>query len=94
MTKFIQYFYTDWCIYCKKFNPVWDEIKQLVQILNKMDEQIVCEEYNMDEDNGYINKENIVGYPTIKLINTNTLKNIDYVGERTSDDILLALMNL
>ena len=80
--------YADWCGHCTKFKPVWNnihsEMKNELDTLNTIMAQI--EQKNIDEIN---NKpefmKNILGYPTIRIIDVNGFE--DYKEEREKETI-------
>lgn len=86
--KSITLFYAEWCMWCNKFKPEWNKLKQEIKDKNL---DIDIYEYN-DED---IEKQNIdrtinnvktTGFPVIKIIINN--KEYKYEQERTAKDIL------
>ena len=80
--------YADWCGHCKNFKPVWknihSEMKNELGALNTIMAQI--EEKNINKIN---NKPkfmgDILGYPTIRVIDINGFE--DYKGERDKESI-------
>ena len=74
-------YYAEWCGYCNKFMPIWDE---LVKHKHEKMQNIVSQKYK-DTDNE-TRDANIKSYPTIMLyIGDNSYK---YSGERTIDKLL------
>jgi thiol-disulfide isomerase/thioredoxin len=65
-------FYADWCPHCKTAKPIWEEVK--AQYENKIINgyQVVFTEVNCTSENAEVeqmmNKYNIEGFPTIKLL--------------------------
>ncbi|KAI1902098.1 hypothetical protein AGOR_G00041210 [Albula goreensis] len=76
-------FYAPWCGYCKKLEPVWQEVgaelKSSGSLVNvgKMDATAYS---------GIASEFGVRGYPTIKLIKGDLAYN--YRGARTKDDII------
>ena len=69
----------NWCIHCKKFKPVWKELKQKYS-------NISFKEYDADLHKNKMTQENITGYPTIHFIN-NSGNKIEYNGQRDIQNI-------
>jgi len=94
MSRTIIYYYTDWCPYCKKFNPVWEEIKEMVKELNDLGENIIYKEYDMDNSKDKLNNEfgEVIGYPTIRFKVGNNIRNYD--GPRESEKLLFDLLEM
>jgi thiol-disulfide isomerase/thioredoxin len=74
-------FYVDWCPHCKTAKPEWNELKQQYDGKNINGYTVIFEEYNCTEESSEIedivNKFNIEGYPTIKLIKDNQVIEYD-----------------
>ena len=89
-------FYTDWCGYCKKTIPLFNNLSQYF----KNDKYVDIAEYDCeDEDNQYyiqefINKFNygykVQGYPTI-VIYKDGVFNQQYNGERSEQALIKTL---
>jgi thiol-disulfide isomerase/thioredoxin len=82
-------FYVDWCPHCKTAKPAWEEIK--AQYENKtingytvMFTEINCTE-ETDEITQMMNKYNIEGFPTIKLLKDGQV--IEYDAKPTKDTL-------
>ena len=84
MSKKVILFYADWCGHCKTFKPIWEKLKGEL----KNNNNIEFEEYESDNKE-IMNKFNINGYPTIKVIENNISS--DYNGMRDMDSILTFL---
>lgn len=72
--KYLVYFYADWCGFCKKFTDNWEALKKST-INDKTGETVILKEFE-SSNKEMMEKYNIKGYPTIKLISKN--KVIDY----------------
>jgi thiol-disulfide isomerase/thioredoxin len=66
------FFFADWCPHCKTAKPIWDELK--TEYANKAINgyRVVFTEVNCSEESPEVekmmNKYNVEGYPTIKLL--------------------------
>jgi thiol-disulfide isomerase/thioredoxin len=89
-------FYVDWCPHCKTAKPEWNELKEQYDGQNINGYTIVFEEYNCTEESSEIeelvNKFNIDGYPTIKLIKDNQV--IEYDAKPTKSTMEQFLMTV
>lgn len=89
-------FYVDWCPHCKTAKPEWNELKEQYDGKNINGYTIVFEEYNCTEESSEIeeivNKFNIDGYPTIKLIKDNQV--IEYDAKPTKSTMEQFLMTV
>jgi len=72
-------FYAPWCGHCKQLTPIWDKLGEKY----KDHESIVIGK--MDSTVNELEDIKVQGFPTIKLIQKETNKIIDYNGERTLD---------
>jgi protein disulfide-isomerase A1 len=70
--------YADWCIHCKKFMPVWE---QLEQTLNSNSINI----HKIESSDEFTKKITISGYPTIYFINKSEV--IQYNSSRDYESI-------
>lgn len=94
LNKKIILYHTDWCGYCKRFIPTWEELKldaELGNIVNFIDVNMTNEEKNItgdlnSDDLNIVNNVEIQGFPTIKLLHNGKI--IDYNGKREKNDII------
>lgn len=87
-------YYAQWCGHCKRFLPEWNKLKALLASQNNKinDYDVVLADYEESANPDIMNKENIQGYPTIKIEFNN--KKTDYEGERTTDKLVEHIKNL
>ena len=68
----IMFFYADWCPHCKTAKPIWNDIKSEYENKTINGYKVIFTEVNCTEDNAEIedlmNKYNVEGFPTIKLL--------------------------
>jgi len=72
-------FYAPWCGHCKQLTPIWEKLGEKY----KDHESILIGK--MDSTANELEDIKVQGFPTIKLIQKETNKIIDYNGERTLD---------
>ena len=80
MKKKVMLFYADWCGHCTKFKPVWENLKKDFDNKN-----IDYEEFEASNEE-IMQKYNIEGFPTIKIVQEDQIT--DYSGQRDRDSIL------
>jgi len=77
----ICFFYVDWCPHCKTAMPEWNKFKNEMNNTEVNGYKLVCVEYNCTTESSevkkLINKYNIEGYPTVKLIKNNEVYDFD-----------------
>jgi thiol-disulfide isomerase/thioredoxin len=65
-------FYVDWCPHCKTAKPIWDKVKSEYQDQVVKGKKVIFTEINCTNESPdieeMINKYNIQGYPTIKML--------------------------
>jgi len=71
----VMLFYVDWCPHCKTAKPVWAEVAE------QYEETITFREINCTEETAEIeqlmNKYNIEGFPTIKMVKNGKVYDFD-----------------
>jgi hypothetical protein len=83
------FFYADWCPHCKTAKPVWEKLKEQYQ--NKMIHgyHIIFTEVNCTNETAeteqMMNKYNIEGFPTIKLLKDGQI--IEFDAKPTSETL-------
>jgi thiol-disulfide isomerase/thioredoxin len=75
------FFHVDWCPHCKTALPEWNKFKDEMNGTQIKGYTIKCIDYNCTSETAeitsLINKYNIEGYPTIKLIKDNEVYDYD-----------------
>ena len=79
----LYYFYNPNCPHCKRFTPAWNELSDGLQGNDKVAPRAV--DSTNPENENLVFYYNITRFPTIILITPN--KNIEYVGNRSVDDL-------
>lgn len=79
-------YYAPWCPHCTGFREEWKKLGDS-QKINGV--KIHVEQINCDENAEVAEKENIEGFPTVKLHSSKGAK--EYYGERTADAVVLWL---
>ena len=84
-TANLMLFYVDWCPHCKTAKPEWESLKSQYEGKNLNGYNLMFTEYNCtnesEEISQLMDKYNIEGYPTIKLIKDNQV--IEYDAKPT-----------
>lgn len=66
------FFYADWCPHCKAAKPIWNDLKAEYQNKTINGYQVVFTEVDCSTETAEVdqmmNKYNVEGYPTIKLL--------------------------
>ena len=74
-------FYADWCPHCKTAKPIWEEIKQKYQGKEVNGRIVTFTEINSTEETPEVSemmqKYNVEGFPTIKLIKDDQIIDFD-----------------
>lgn len=73
-------FKAEWCGHCKKFKPVWNELKEMYK--NKY----VFNTYDSDEDKDKMKQWGVSGFPTIIFKRGDDA--IEYSGDRSIGSIV------
>ena len=70
-------FYTEWCPYCKKAKPIWNQLKEQYENQPINNTKVYFKEIDCDKNESMADEYNIEGYPTIKLIKGNDIIEYD-----------------
>ena len=85
----IYFFHVDWCPHCKTASPEWKKFNEEMNNKKVKDYTIQCIEYNCTTETAEITKlvekYNIEGYPTIKMIKDNEV--YDFDAKVTQDNL-------
>jgi thiol-disulfide isomerase/thioredoxin len=88
------FFYVDWCPHCKTAKPDWEELKSEYENKTINGYHVKFTEINCTEESteivDLINKYNIEGYPTVKLLKDGQI--IEY-DAKPSKDTLTQFLN-
>lgn len=77
------YFYAEWCGYCKKFLPTWDELEE-----SNVRDDINVVKFSCVTHKEKCDKINIIsGYPTIILYNPDTNSATKFEGDRSKETL-------
>ena len=83
-------FYVDWCPHCKTAKPVWDDLKSQYENKTINGYKVLFTEYNCTEETAEVeqmmNKYNIEGFPTIKLLKDGQI--IEYDAKPTKETLV------
>jgi len=84
------FFYVDWCPHCKTAKPAWDDIKAQYENKTINGYAIIFTEINCTQETAEVeqmmNKYNIEGFPTIKLIKDGQV--IEYDAKPTKETLV------
>ena len=68
----VLFFFTDWCPHCKTAKPIWNEIKSEYENKTINGYHVIFTEIDCSNETAEVeqmmNKYNVEGYPTIKLL--------------------------
>jgi thiol-disulfide isomerase/thioredoxin len=82
-------FYADWCPHCKTAKPVWNELKTQYQNKTINGYQVIFTDVNCTTESAeteqMMNKYNIEGFPTIKLLKDGQI--IEYDAKPTKETL-------
>ena len=82
-------FYADWCPHCKTAKPIWNDLKTQYQNKTINGYQVIFTEVNCTSESAeteqMMNKYNIEGFPTIKLLKDGQI--IEYDAKPTKETL-------
>lgn len=82
-------FYADWCPHCKTAKPIWNDLKTQYQNKTINGYQVIFTEINCTTESAeteqMMNKYNIEGFPTIKLLKDGQI--IEYDAKPTRETL-------
>lgn len=82
-------FYADWCPHCKTAKPIWDDLKSQYQNKTINGYQLIFTDVNCTKESAetdqMMNKYNIEGFPTIKLLKDGQI--IEYDAKPTKETL-------
>jgi thiol-disulfide isomerase/thioredoxin len=82
-------FYADWCPHCKTAKPIWNDLKTQYQNKTINGYQVLFTEVNCTSESAeteqMMNKYNIEGFPTIKLLKDGQI--IEYDAKPSKDTL-------
>jgi thiol-disulfide isomerase/thioredoxin len=88
------FFYADWCPHCKTAKPIWNDLKAEYENKTINGYRIIFTDINCSEETAEVdkmmNKYNVEGYPTIKLLKDGQV--IEY-DAKPSKDTLTQFLN-
>ena len=88
-TAEVLFFYADWCPHCKTAKPIWNDVKSEYENKTINGYRVVFTEINCSEESGeseqMMNKYNVEGYPTIKLLKDGQV--IEYDAKPNKDTL-------
>ena len=81
----IFFFYTQWCPYCRKSRPAWDEFKHQWEGKAYNGHELFFTEIDCDRQEAIANQYQVNDYPTIKLLKGNDI--IEFDAKPTVDSL-------
>ena len=81
----IYYFFTEWCPYCKKARPIWDNLKEQYNEKLFNGKTLNFKEVDCEKNEQMADRFNIEGYPTIKLVKGNQV--VDYDAKPDAESL-------
>lgn len=82
----LYYFYTNWCPYCKKAKPEWEQLKNEFENKPINGTIVYFREIDCEKDEETANQFNVEGYPTIKLVTNGKI--IEYDAKPNYDTLV------
>jgi thiol-disulfide isomerase/thioredoxin len=86
----IMFFYVDWCPHCKTAKPAWNDVKSEYENKTINGYKVIFTEINCTEETAEVeslmNKYNIEGFPTIKLLKDGQV--IEYDAKPTKETLI------
>lgn len=87
----IVWFYTDWCGYCQRFAPTFDEVTKDKNI--KKNFAIAFVNCDNHDNKGLMEQYSVQGFPTVYVIDTKTdkkvlLDNFKFFGPTAKEDLV------
>lgn len=84
------FFFANWCPHCKLAKPYWEEVKneynnKVINGYKLVFTEVDCTKEN-DETENLMNKYNIEGFPTIKLLKDNQI--VEYDAKVTKETLV------
>ncbi len=83
----VKLFKATWCGHCNSFKPEWEKLQKEAGEMG-----VKCVAFDADADKNEVAKENIEGFPTIKIEVDGS--STEYNGARSADAILNEVMKL
>ena len=82
-------FFSDLCAHCIKTKPAWEKLNRLLEN-NSIDVKQATVDCTLDAFNGndITKKNNINGFPTIRLYKKNKNEIVEFTSERTPSNLL------
>lgn len=77
--KILVLYHVDWCKWCQKFKPIWNKLKSELNV--KM------VDINCEKNKFVCDRDDVNGFPTIRLVTNQGAKVIDYDGPREKEPI-------
>ena len=85
----IMFFYVDWCPHCKTAKPAWNDVKSEYENKTINGYKVIFTEINCTEETAEVeslmNKYNIEGFPTIKLLKDGQV--VEYDAKPTKETL-------
>ena len=90
----LYFFYADWCPHCKKAKPEWQNLKSMYSGGKQINGYTINFVDVSDKNKEIVDKFNVEGFPTIKLIKGNQIIEFDAKPDvKTMDQFLNTVLN-